>query len=150
MKKKYLLLFGALLLGAGCQNTVNTVENAEKSATPNPVADKRYITDGFLKDRLILRSVNMSPAASGNMMVQVSATNVRTGVLSQAWSGITGDNPYPIDYKFTWQDENGMTVETPLVGWRTITIHPGETVQFKAIAPDKRCKDFILNIKESR
>ncbi len=154
MKRKYLLLWsiaaGLLAFGGGCQNSVNTVENADKSATPNTIVDKRYVTDGFLKDRLLLRSVNMSPAASGNMMVQVSATNVRTGVLSQAWSGLTGDNPYSIDYKFTWQDENGMAVETPLAGWRTITVHPGETVHFKAIAPDKRCKDFLLNIKESK
>ncbi len=154
MNKKCLLLSslaaGLLALGSGCQNTVNTVENADKSATPNTITDKRYVTDGFLKDRLVLRSVNMSPAASGNMMVQVSATNVRTGVLSQAWSGITGDNPYPVDYKFTWQDENGMAVETPLSAWRTVTVHPGETVYFKAIAPDQRCKDFILNIKESK
>ena len=152
MRKKGLLLFAlaavALCFG-GCQNTVNTVENADKSATPDVITDKRFITDGFLKNRLALRSVYMSPAASGNLMVQVSATNVRTGFFAQMWSGFTGDNPYRVDYKFTWQDENGMVVDTPLSAWRTVSIHPGETVQFVAVAPSLRCKDFLLNVKES-
>ena len=134
----------------GCQNTVNTVENQEKEAAPNVVKDARFITDGFLRDRLQLRSVKMSPAASGNMVVEVAATNVRTGVLDQAWSSMTGENPYSVDYKFTWQDENGMTVETPLSAWRTIKIYPGETVFFKSVAPNSRCRDFILNVKESK
>ncbi len=154
MKKKTMLWMGAfacgLALTAGCQNTVNTVENEEKGATPNRIVDKRYVTDGFLRNRLVLRYVNMSPAASGNKMVQVAAANVRTGIFAQAWSGLTGENPYSIDYKFTWQDENGMTVDTPLEVWRTVKVHPGETVYFKSVAPNERCQDFILNIKESK
>ena len=152
MNGRWLLLsvFAALaMLLGGCQNTVNTVENADRNATPEIIADKRFITDGFLENRLVLRSVHMSPSASGNMMVQVSATNVRTGFFSQLWSGMTGGNPYRVDYRFTWQDANGMVVDLPLSAWRTVSIRPGETIQFTAIAPNLRCKDFVLNVKES-
>ncbi len=138
-----------LLLTAGCQNTVNTVENADKSAASTTIKDKRFVTDGFLRNRLLLRSVHLAPGASGNMVVEVAATNVRTGFFSELWSSLTGENPYPVDYKFTWQNAAGMTVETPLSAWRTVQVIPGETVYFKSVAPTPECRDFILNVKES-
>ena len=133
---------------SACQNTVNTVENADKSATPNVIQDARFVTDGWLRDRLQLRSVKTAISPMGHLTVEVAATNVRTGALAQTWSGITGDNPYVVDYKFDWQDENGMTVDTSLSIWQSKKIKPGETVYFKTVAPTPRCKDFILNIKE--
>jgi uncharacterized protein YcfL len=133
---------------SACQNTVNTVENADKSATPNVIRDARFVTDGWLRDRLQLRSVKTAISASGHLMVEVAATNVRTGPLAQTWSGLTGENPYTVDYKFDWQDENGITVDTNLSIWQSRQIKPGETVYFKTVAPTPRCKDFILNIKE--
>lgn len=133
---------------SACQDTVNTVENADKSATPNVIRDARFVTDGWLRDRLQLRSVKTAISASGHLMVEVAATNVRTGPLAQTWSSITRDNPYTVDYKFDWQDENGMTVDTSLSIWQSRQIKPGETVYFKTVAPTPRCKDFILNVKE--
>ncbi len=138
-----------LLLATGCQNTVNTVENADKSAASTTIKDKRFVTDGFLRNRLLLRSVRLAPGASGNMVAEVAATNVRTGFFSELWSSLTGENPYPVDYKFTWQNADGMTVETPLSAWRTVQVIPGETVYFKSVAPTPDCRDFILNVKES-
>jgi len=136
---------------AGCQNTINTLENAEKNARQNIIADKRFVTDGALNRRLVLHSVNMYPGGeAGNFAVEVTATNVRTGFWAQLWSGMTGDNPYNVDYKFIWKDDHGMTVETPLSVWRTQVIIPGETVYFKAVAPNDRCKDFVLNVKETK
>lgn len=141
----------AVMLFAGCQNTINTVENSEKQAYQNIIADKRFVTDGALNRRLALRSVNVYPGGeAGNFSVEITATNVRTGFWAQLWSGLTGDNPYKVDYKFTWKDDNAMTVETPLSIWRTMVIIPGETVYFKSVAPNERCKDFVLNVKESK
>lgn len=83
------------------------------------------------------------------MMVQVKAVNTRTGWISQFWSGLTGENPYPVDYKFIWFDQNGMELASNLSAWRTVTIHPGEAIQFQAVAPTPQCKDFVLYLKES-
>ena len=138
------------LLLSACQNTVNTVENADKSATPNVIRDNRFVTDGWLRDRLVLRSVKTATADSGLLMVEVTATNVRTGALAQMWSSMTGDVPYTVDYKFVWQDANGMAVDTQLSIWQSRQIKPGETVYFKSIAPTPQCKDFILNLKEHK
>jgi len=144
----------ALVLAAGaicgCQNTVNTVENAERHAANSSISNRRYVTDIFLQDRLLLRSVDAVTGASGNLTVQVVAINARTGVFSQFWSGLTGENPYNVDYKFVWLDQNGIVMDTPLSIWRTVTVYPGEPVYFKAIAPNAQCKDFILNVKESK
>lgn len=138
-----------LLCCTGCQDTVNTVENESENATVSNVRDVRVVTDKFLRDRLLIRSVKMAPAASGNMSAEVAATNTRTGVFSQIWSGITDENPYTVAYKFIWKDESGMTVETNLSVWRTVRIHPGETVFFKSVAPNARCRDFMLDLKEA-
>lgn len=151
MKKSWMMsgmAAAGVFFFCGCQNTVNTIGNEQEPAVTR-VRDVRVVTDNFLRDRLAVRSVKMAPAASGNMAAEVAATNVRTNVLSQAWSGLTGENPYSVDYKFVWLDENGMAVETNLSVWRTIRINPGETVYFKSVAPNNRCRDFQLNLKES-
>ena len=151
MKKTCLLgWFAAVLMLAACQNTVNTVENADKTMTPNTIADARFVTDGFLKDRLGLQSVTMGKTADGFKRVQLEVINLRTGVLSQAWSGITGENPYKIRYRFTWFDEDGMAVNnTVLADWRDATIIPGETLFLQSVAPTKNCSDFKISLKEA-
>ena len=151
---KHILLFTcplalAALLPAGCQNTVNTVENTEKSAVVNNISDTRVITDRFLRDRLALRSVHTGRTAAGLLRVEVTAVNARTGAASQLWSWMTDENPYPVDYRFTWQDAQGMTVETPLSIWKTVKVYPGEVVNFQSVAPTPECQDFRLELKET-
>ncbi len=136
--------FVALVAAAGCMNTVNTTENADKSMTPTHVADARFVTDGFLRDRLALRNVRLSPAPGGLQQVQVEATSLRVGF----WDHVAGPEKYHIRYKFTWFDVNGMAVETVLSDWQDKWIFPGETVQFQSVAPSPACKDFRLNLME--
>lgn len=150
MKFTQLLVIAAAgVLFAGCQNTVNTVENADKSMTPNTINDTRFVTDGFLKDRLALKNLVTSRTPDGFLKVQLEAVNVRTGGFAQAWSGITGDNPYKIRYKFTWYDKSGMAMDTLLSDWQDITVIPGETVYLQSVAPNKDCSDFRISLKEA-
>ena len=132
---KKICFFAAALLVAGCQSSVNSVENRDKYAVSNYVADHRVITDAFLRDRLQITGVNMAQNAAGLMTVQVTAVNARTGMFSQMWSGLTGENPYPVNYRIVWFDGNGMEIETNLTAWRQITVRPGETVNFRGVAP---------------
>ncbi|MEG2076039.1 MAG: YcfL family protein [Victivallaceae bacterium] len=152
MKSKILLGCSmlALILGvAGCQSSVNTIENAQKNSLPNAIADKRIITDSFLQNRLKVTNCSLGYSASGNLAVTITAINTRTGFFSEMWSSMTGENPYKVDYKFTWYDQNGLAVNSNLSAWVTKTIYPGETVQFYAVAPIPNCGDFVLNLKES-
>ncbi len=149
MKRMYIpLLLLALAFAAGCQNTVNQVENEEKAAAPTVIRDRRFVTDGFLADRLRLQGVNTAEV-NGFLQVQVSATNVRTGFFAQIWSGLTSENPYPVDYKFTWLDAHGMALDNAQTLWRQVTVYPGEPVYFRSVAPTRDCRDFVLNLKES-
>ena len=150
MNKFCFVSFCALILaGTGCQNTVNTVENTDKTMTPNTITDTRFVTDGFLKDRLALKGVNVSRTADGFMRVQLEAVNVRTGAFAQAWSGLKGDSPYKIRYKFTWFTQDGMAVDTVLSDWQDKTVIPGETVHLQSVAPTKECRDFKISLKEA-
>ena len=145
----FMSCFALLLAGSGCQNTVNTVENADKTMTPNTINDARFVTDGFLKDRLALRRVNVSRTPDGFMRVQLEATNVRTGAFARAWSGLKGDNPYKVLYKFDWFDKDGMQVKGVLSDWRTASVIPGESVFFQGTAPTASCNDFKISIREA-
>ncbi|MBR7103613.1 MAG: YcfL family protein [Lentisphaeria bacterium] len=150
MKKR--LFITALAAGAalfcGCQNTVNTVENAEKNMTPNTIKETRFVTDGFLRDRLALKNVTTARNAGGFLRVQLEVVNMRTGVFAQAWSGMTGENPYQIQYKFDWFDQDGMQVQTVLSNWRNATVIPGETLYLQGVAPSVKCADFKISLKE--
>lgn len=152
MKKRFIagsfIAVVAVVL-TGCQNSVNTVENTDKTMTPNTINDTRFVTDGFLKDRLALKSVNVSKTPEGFMRVQLEAVNIRTGAFAQAWSGITGDNPYKISYKFSWFTRDGMVVDSILSDWQNTTVIPGETVYLQAVAPNKDCSDFKISLKEA-
>ena len=140
----------AIMLLAGCQNTVNTVENADKNMTPNTISDARFVTDGFLKRRLALQSLTTGRTADGFMRAQLEVVNVRTGVFSEAWSDITGENPYKIRYRFTWFTEDGMAVNnTVLADWQDATIIPGETLFLQSVAPYKNCSDFKISLREA-
>lgn len=143
------ILLGGLLLAAGCQNSANRLENADKTMTPNVITDKRFVTDGFLADRLKLTRVVTSTTAEGLLRVQISAVNVRVGFFAEMWSGMTGEDPYPIQYKFTWFGKDGMAVDSIVSTWKDMTIVPGEEVQIQSVAPNRDCKDFMINLKEA-
>ena len=152
MKKICLLgwFAAATLLLAACQNSVNTVENADKNMTPNTISDSRFVTDGFLKRRLALQSLTTSRTADGFMRAQLEVVNVRTGAFAQAWSDLTDENPYRIRYRFTWFTDDGMAVNnTVLADWQDATIIPGETLFLQSVAPYKNCSDFKISLREA-
>lgn len=151
MKKICLIgWFAAAVMLAACQNTVNTVENADKTMTPNTINDTRFVTDGFLKNRLALQSLVLGQTADGFKRAQLEVVNMRTGTFAQAWSGITGENPYKIRYRFTWFTEDGMAVNnTVLADWQDATIIPGETLFLQSVAPSRNCSDFKISLKEA-
>lgn len=150
MKKVFILGSCVVALAlTGCQNTVNTIENADKTMTTNTINDTRFVTDGFLKDRLALKSVNVSETPDGFMKVQLEAVNIRTGTFAQAWSSITGENPYQIRYKFSWFNKDGTAVNGIISDWQNVTVIPGETVYLQSVAPSKDCHDFKISVKEA-
>lgn len=150
MKKSvYAMLTAAVVvICTGCQNTVNTVENAQKEMQVNHIKSKRISTDGYLQSRLFIASINKVTLPSGLTQAQVTLRSNRVGILSEFWSNITGENPYKISYRFNWLDLNGMEVQTSSSVWQELDLIPGETRRIQSVGPNPRCKDFVVSIKE--
>ena len=152
MLKTWKLMCVCTVLGlftAGCQNTVNTVENTDKQMAVETIRDTRFVTDDYLKDRLALKKIDVATTPDGFMQVQLEAMNLRTGGLDQIWSSLTGENPYKIRYKFIWFNKDGMTMDTILSDWREVTVIPGETIYLRSVAPSRDCKDFQISLQET-
>ena len=152
MKKKLLTTAAAALLLAlgavGCQDTVNTVENRDLSMNPDSVDTRAFNTDSFCRDRLALISMRRSTTPGGVMMVQAQIRSERYGFWSELWSGFRGDNPYYVLYRFDWLDEHGMAVPTAANAWQPLIFAPGEVKFVQGVAPNSRCKDFVLSVRE--
>lgn len=154
MKKQVITVLAiASLAGVtGCQNTVNTIPGVV-----HPVNLCDYVgvtkpceTDFFLTGRLKIVNITASQTEEGLYRVQVMAQNVRTGVFSQFWSWFTDENPYPVDFRFTWYDKDGVETDSHLTLWKKQMIYPGEFVTFTSVTPTKECQKFHLNVKESQ
>lgn len=143
-----MIVLSSIMLLA-CQATVNTVDNKKKSMQREAVDVSNVSTDSFLEGRLTIVRVDKSEQNDGLLKVQVTVINNRTGFWAQLGSWFMGDNPYQVAYRFTWLDKDGMEVETAASTWLPKTIIPGDTVRFKAISPNPRCKDFSLAIREN-
>ena len=151
MKRQTLSAAAAMLTVlalAGCQDTVNTVENRDLAMTPTAVDTRSFNTDSFCRDRLALISMRRAMTPGGVMMVQAQIRSERSGFWSEIWSGATGTNPYHVLYRFDWLDENGMAVPTAANAWQTAIFAPGETKFLQGVAPNSRCRDFILSVRE--
>lgn len=151
MKKMIAAFASAAMLAvlvSGCQNTVNTMENTEKTMVPQSVSTKYVSTDSFCRDRLEIVSINKAEVPGGLMKVEIMLRSKRYGFWSEFWSWFTGENPYPIEYKFDWFDANGMSVQTATSVWQQMNIMPGESKPISSVSPNAKCKDFMLGLKE--
>ncbi|MBU8901463.1 MAG: YcfL family protein [Victivallales bacterium] len=149
MKKSAYTMFAALVVVcAGCQNTVDTLENEQKEMKVNYIRSKNISTDGYLRDRLIIDSMNKATLPGGIMQAQVTIRSNRVGFFTELWSDITDEDPYKIAYRFNWLDLDGMEIQTANSVWTELDLIPGETRRLQSVAPNPRCKDFMLSIKE--
>lgn len=139
----------AMLAGllCSCMDPVNTAENTEKSMTPNFVPTKRVVIDGYLEGRLEYMTTNKVELPDGLLKIQVTLKSTRTGL----WDWLVkGNHPYKISYRFEWFDKDGMFVNTASSVWLEKEIIPGDTIYISSVAPNQRCKDFMLKLKETK
>jgi hypothetical protein len=135
----------ALLLQTSCMNTVNTAENQEKTMDPEFVKNQRVVTDGFLRDRLVIDRIDRQTLPSGLLRIQATLRSTRVGF----WDWLRqGDTPYKIAYQFSWFNSAGMIINSPASIWIEKEVIPGDTIWIQAVAPNEDCKDFMLKLKE--
>jgi len=137
MKTKLAGLFAiaAALAVAGCHsNTVNSVENAQKSGQRTMLADQRVITDTQLARSVSVFGVSTAMTPGGVLKVQVELANRTKSLVRFA-------------YRFEWFDANGMQVDNVM----SATVVPdqiegGEGKFISAVAPNSASKDFRLKL----
>lgn len=144
---RILIILGCLLLSA-CQSTVNTVEKKEKHMQRDRIDTSKVDTDDLLKKRLIIKRIDEIELPGGYLKVQVTAKNLRTSLADQIGAWFIGDDPYQIFYRFSWLDKNGMAMKMASQRWTPLKVVPGNIVRFSTIAPNPRCKDFTLILRD--
>jgi len=126
----FLPLAGALLLVvSGCQTSVNSVENAQKTGQRQMIADQRVITDSGLANKVSLVGVNQTMTPGGLLKVQVELQN-RTGSLQR------------FSYHFEWFDASGMQLSALTAAEIPDQIQGGEDKFISCVAPTFACRDF--------
>jgi len=96
----FLTLAGALLLAvSGCSNSMNSVENAQKSGQRQMIADQRAVTDTGLAGKVSVVGVNSAMTSGGFLKVQIELLNTTRSL--QRFS-----------YHFEWFEANGMQLTT--------------------------------------
>ena len=126
----FLPLAGALLLVvSGCQTSVNSVENAQKTGQRQMIADQRVITDSGLANKVSPVGVNQTMTPGGLLKVQVELQN-RTGSLQR------------FSYHFEWFDASGMQLSALTAAEIPDQIQGGEDKFISCVAPTPACRDF--------
>jgi uncharacterized protein YcfL len=133
MKTKIAALFAVALAVAGCSDTMNSVENAQKEGQRNMVSDSRVVSDTGLNRKVGVVGVNTAMTPGGFLKVQVELLN-RTGSLQN------------FNYHFEWFDQNGMQVGGVSTAVISDSIDPKEDKNISAVAPTEAAKDFRLKL----
>jgi uncharacterized protein YcfL len=132
MKTRIFLTLGAglLLLVSGCKtDSVNSVENAQKSGQRQMIADQRAVMDRGLKNRVSIVGVNQSVTPGGVIQVQIELLN-------------TTGSRQRFSYHFEWFDANGMQLSAVTPAEMADVIEGHEDKFISSVAPTPACRDF--------
>ncbi len=137
MKLSHLLLaLASVSLMAGCASTINTVENANKSAAMRIMDDTRIETDAHLAEDFAIVRMNKAENAAGFLRVQMEMENFTRSYLT-------------VYAKIEWYDENAMIIETAGGGWQQYVFEPRESRSVVFTAPSRNARDFRLKLKDA-
>jgi len=127
-------LLGTVLM-AGCYS-VNTVENAEKHATPQVVPDRRVVWDNTLAGKLAVGPVIESVVAGNLRHIQLEVTNQYAYLQKFV-------------YQVEWYDQQGMKIDMPANGWKRLDLQAHETSTIAATAVSPAAVDFKIKFQEA-
>jgi uncharacterized protein YcfL len=134
MKTKLAALIAAVLAAAGCHtNTVNSVENAQKSGQRYMIPDQRVVTDMILNHKVSVVGVNTAMTAGNVLKVQVELLNESRKLQRFA-------------YTFEWFDDKGMQINNVTSATIADQIDGRESKFISAVAPTPACTDFRLKL----
>lgn len=127
-------VFAALGLLVGCSSaSINTVENARKSAAMQVMRDARVDTDLNLADDFGVVRLNTAENAAGILRVQAEMENFTRSRMT-------------INAMIEWYDETAMRIDTAGGGWQQYVFEPRESRSVVFTAPSREARDFRLKM----
>lgn len=129
------LVVAGLFPFVGCQRSVNSVANTDPAYEQHFVRNQRVETDPGLAGRLEVMRIDDQELETGLLKVQVTVRNLRRSSFKYA-------------YRITWFDESGMEVATSASAWLEKDLYGGDRQFLSAIAPNPRCRDFLVRFRE--
>lgn len=130
----HLLFAGAVFAVAGCSGpSVNTVENADKSAAMTILRDTRVDTDPAFADDFGVVRINTAENAAGLLRVQLEMENFSYDRLR-------------VNALLEWYDASAMRLDTAGGGWQQYVFEPRESRSLLFTAPAREARDFRLKL----
>jgi uncharacterized protein YcfL len=127
MKLASIIVFtSTLLLGACAHNTAGIAVDSNGQV--------RVDSSSFASD------INVTDISS--MMV---ADLVKASALIQSKSS----SDLRVQYKFTWFDANGDTIEDESTSWKSVKLHGMQQRQVSAVAPNTQATGFEIYVRET-
>lgn len=124
MKRFLFPLLFAVILAAGC-------------ATSRVAADPRVVVDSSVPSAIHVLAVDYGATKGENAVVSLTVRN-------------TGSFTRRIQYRAVWFDPNGNPVDSVVSIWKTATLDPGETADFRAVSPRADAEGFRFELRKAR
>lgn len=130
----YLLLLAGITTAIGCSGpSINTLENASKSAQMTIIQDTRVDTDpAFANDFGVVR-INTAENVAGLLRVQLEMENF-TYKRIQA------------NVQIEWYDSSAMLIGSAGGGWQQYVFEARESRSILFTAPTREARDFRLKL----
>ncbi len=126
-------LIMSIMLLVSCRDSVNLIENQEKTMERNSVLYDKIITDSSVNKRLKVERIDRASLPTGLLKIQARIRNTST-------------KPFKFSYRFIWYNKTGMEVNTPASTWIEKDILGGDTTNLSAVSPNPQCADFELKL----
>lgn len=121
-----LILAAALILGGCASNTAGISLNSQ--------GETRIDSDSFALD-IALESVDTRQVGD---LIQGSALIVSKSLYDMR-----------VQYKFTWYDASGFTIEDEASSWKSVKLHGKQQLQVSAVAPNAQAVKFDVYVRET-
>ena len=123
-----------MFLMVGCAGvSVNTVENANKSAAMNIIRDSRVDTDLNFADDFGVVRINTAENAAGLLRVQLEMENFTRDRLT-------------VNAQMEWYDAAAMKIDTAGGGWQQYVFEARESRSLSFTAPSREARDFRIKL----
>ncbi|WP_350431143.1 YcfL family protein [Shewanella sp. H8] len=106
-------------------------------------------TAGISVDSSGLVRVDSTSFASDINVTNISSHRVADLLKASALIQSKSSTDLRVQYKFTWFDANGLTVEDEASSWKSVKLHGMQQLQVSGVAPNAQAIRFEIYVRET-